>query len=85
MVENPFSPVPEKLKSTTYKVFKWVFALIFLYIVISIFSLFLSKRYQFIEQIVTLSIGGFFGFFMGYFGWRAGQILEEHFNKISKK
>jgi len=83
-MNEPVLPIPDKIKAHTYKFLKWIFALIFLYIVVSILWLFLTKP-QYVEQIVTLSIGGFIAFFMGYFGWRGGMIVEEHFIKLSKK
>ncbi len=77
-------PIPDKFKKQTYGLLKWVFFFIFLYIVVSVIGLLLTKK-DYVEQIVTLSIGGFLAFFMGYFGWRAGMLVEEHFIKLSKK
>ena len=56
---------------------------VFLHFSLTIGLLLTNEEY--IQQIVTLSIGGFLGFFMGYFGWRAAMLVEEHFIKLSKK
>ena len=40
---------------------------------------------DFLTQIATLSIGGFWAFFLGYFGWRMGQIIEEYYSQVRKK
>lgn len=48
---------------------RWFLFLILVYIIISVTVMLLTESYTFLQQIVTLSIGGFFGFFMGYFGW----------------
>lgn len=42
---------------------------------ISMIVMLFTQSYQFLQQIVTLSIGGFFGFFMGYFGWLFAQQI----------
>jgi hypothetical protein len=61
--------IPTKtLMITTYAV-RWLLFLILVYVVISVSVMFLTRSYEFLQQIVTLSLGGFFGFFMGYFGW----------------
>jgi len=39
----------------------------------------------FLTNIATLSIGGFWAFFLGYFGWRMGQIIEEYYSQIRRK
>jgi len=61
--------IPTKtLMITTYAV-RWFLFLILVYVIISVSIMFLTQSYEFLQQIVTLSLGGFFGFFMGYFGW----------------
>lgn len=61
--------IPTKtLAITTYAV-RWLLFLILVYVIISVSVMFFTKSYEFLQQIVTLSLGGFFGFFMGYFGW----------------
>lgn len=77
-------PIPDKFKKQTYGLLKWVFFFIFLYILVSTIGLLLTNK-EYIQQIVTLSISGFLAFFMGYFGWRGGMLVEEHFIKLSKK
>ncbi len=61
--------IPTKtLIITTYAV-RWFLFLILVYVIISVSIMFFTQSYEFLQQIVTLSLGGFFGFFMGYFGW----------------
>jgi len=61
--------IPTKtLMITTYAV-RWILFLILVYVIISVSIMFFTQSYEFLQQIVTLSLGGFFGFFMGYFGW----------------
>jgi len=73
-----------QLQQTTIHFLRWVFFLIFLYIG---FTIFWGLWYNplFFEQVITFSVSGFFAFFMGYFGWRLAQIIEEWFSKIPGK
>ncbi|HDO19457.1 MAG TPA: hypothetical protein ENG74_01890 [Thermoplasmatales archaeon] len=63
------SCIPTKTLALTIYAFRWFLFLILVYIVISVTVMLFTQSYNFLQQIVTLSIGGFFGFFMGYFGW----------------
>lgn len=49
--------------------FRLLLLVVLVYIVTSTLIMFLTQSFSFLRQVVTLSIGGFFGFFMGYFGW----------------
>ncbi len=49
--------------------FRLLLLIILVYIVTSTLIMFFTESFSFLKQVVTLSIGGFFGFFMGYFGW----------------
>jgi len=68
-------------KQIGYHVVSLVFTLIL--VLIAITTVF-AVIYQpgFIRDIISYSIGGFWAFFLGYFGYRLGQILEEYFSKI---
>lgn len=55
--------------------------LILVYIVAGMVVLLITEGGEFLKQIVTLSIGGFFGFFLGYFGWVFAESIMESFNK----
>jgi len=61
--------IPTKTIAITMYALRWFLFLILVYIIISVTAMLLMESYAFLQQIVTLSIGGFFGFFMGYFGW----------------
>lgn len=80
--------VVEETTHTTLKVTKTIFITTFIVIIIatvifSIYKFLTSKNVNdFIEQIITLGIGGFWAFFLGYFGWRMGQTIETSFFKL---
>jgi len=61
--------LPIKTFTLTIYAFRWFLFLILVYVLISLTVMFFTESYEFLRQIVTLSLGGFFGFFMGYFGW----------------
>jgi len=75
-MKNHFETIHKTTVKTTVRFFKWIFFIIFLYIGFSIIYSFWHNP-EFFEQVVALSVGGFFAFFMGYFGWRLAQIIEE--------
>jgi hypothetical protein len=60
------------MKVTLYAL-RWVFFLIFLFIIIGIIALFATGGENHIQNILGYSITGFFTFFMGYFGWILAQ------------
>lgn len=72
--------IPTKtLMITTYAI-RWILFFILVYVIISVGIMFFTQSYQFLQQVVTLSLGGFFGFFMGYFGW----LFADHLVKWLK-
>ena len=83
--------VVEETTHTTLKVTKTIFISIFIIIIIatvvfSIYKILFSENLNvFLEQIITLGIGGFWAFFLGYFGWRMGQTIEVSFYKLKWK
>ena len=61
------------------------FILIIIYtVVVTIWGM-LQKGTGFLEDIATLSVGGFWAFFLGYFGWRLGQTIEQYLLSMKKK
>jgi len=64
------------IKVTLYAL-RWIFLLILIYVIISIIMLIYYERYGFLAQIVSMSVGGFFAFFTGYFGWMFAQSIME--------
>jgi hypothetical protein len=64
------------MKVTIYAL-RWIFLLIFLFIIIGIFVLFLTGGQNYLQVILGYSITGFFTFFMGYFGWILAQGIIE--------
>lgn len=83
--------VVEKTASTTVKftktIVKIIFILIIVYtIIVSLYIFFTTEsRDEFVTNIATISVGGFWAFFLGYFGWRMGQTIEEYLSHIRKK
>jgi hypothetical protein len=70
----------------TFTLLKIIFLIIIVYtVIISIYILFTPDAQEFLIDIVTLSIGGFWAFFLGYFGWRMGQNLEDYLAHMKKK
>lgn len=69
--------IQDKTVSTTMSLLRWIFLIILIYVVLTMLWGFWDRGGEYIRDIATLSIGGFFAFFLGYFGWRLGQELEE--------
>jgi hypothetical protein len=70
------------VKTAKYSIsfIRWVFFFLVLYIsVVTAWGYFVSGD-EFVQNIATLSVGGFWAFFFGYFGWRMGESLEKHFS-----
>lgn len=68
-----FEDIPTKTMQMTLHALRWVFLLIFLFIIVGIVALFLTGGQNYIQIIIGYSIAGFFTFFMGYFGWILAQ------------
>ena len=82
--------VVEKIESGTVKftikMIKIVFVLIVIYTAIVTIWLFLETgAEEFLTNVATISVGGFWAFFLGYFGWRMGETVEDYFIHIKKK
>jgi len=70
----------------TFRIVKLAFIIILIYtILVSLWIYFRAEPDEFLTEVATLSIGGFWAFFLGYFGWRMGQTIEEYFTQIKKK
>ena len=69
--------LPQKTVKVTVYALRWIFLLIFVFIIIGIFVLFLTGGQNYIQIIIGYSIAGFFTFFMGYFGWILAQGIIE--------
>ncbi|MCD6236429.1 MAG: hypothetical protein J7K13_00550 [Thermoplasmata archaeon] len=67
------------LKTFTFAAYalRWILLMVLVYIITSTTLMLFTQSYSFLQQIVTLSIGGFFGFFMGYFGWIFAHELTQ--------
>ena len=71
----------------TITIVKIVFVLILAYTIIISLYLFFNSEDQgqwLFTNIATISVGGFWAFFLGYFGWRMGQIIENYFMHMRK-
>lgn len=65
----------------TSHVFKIIFIILAAYIGVVTFYGYISSGDEFLHTIASLSVGGFWAFFFGYFGWRLGQSLEDYLVK----
>jgi len=71
----------------TVTMVKIIFILIIVYTAFVTIWFFLSSPTpeKFLENIATISVGGFWAFFLGYFGWRLAQSIEVYFYDMRKK
>ena len=69
--------IPLKTMRVTIYALRWIFLLIFLFIIVGIVLLFVTGGQSYLQAIVGYSITGFFTFFMGYFGWILAQGIIE--------
>lgn len=80
--------IVKKSADTTLHVTKhfiiWIFLLLSIGITLITLIGYISSGVD-ISTIASLGIGGFWAFFFGYFGWRLGQEVEEHFRWRNKK
>ncbi|UCB58862.1 MAG: hypothetical protein JSV67_00780 [Thermoplasmatales archaeon] len=53
-------------------------------IIVTIWQFFSTEKEEFLRNIATISVGGFWAFFLGYFGWRMGQTIELYFHNLKK-
>lgn len=83
--------VVEETTHTTLRVTKTIFIIVFIIMILvtvifSLYTFVTSKDLaSFLERIATYCIGGFWAFFLGYFGWRMGQTIETSFFKLRWK
>jgi hypothetical protein len=88
--QHPRRKAMQVVEKTTLKVTKTIFIFVFFVMIIvtviySIYTFLSSKNLaSFLEGILTLGIGGFWAFFLGYFGWRMGQTIEIYFHNLRK-
>jgi len=84
-MKKQFKKIQETTLQTTVSFLRWIFFLIFLYIGFTIiYGLWLDGM-DFINSVMTFSVSGFFAFFMGYFGWRLAELIEEWLRKTRGK
>jgi hypothetical protein len=69
--------IPFKTMKVTIYALRWIFLLIFLFIIVGIIILFITGGQSYLQIILGYSITGFFTFFMGYFGWLLAQSIIE--------
>ena len=75
-----------KTVKVTLTMVKAIFFLIIIYtVIVSIYLFFASNQEQFLTNIATISVGGFWAFFLGYFGWRMGKTLEDYLHSIRRR
>lgn len=69
--------IPFKTMKVTIYALRWIFLMIFLFIIVGIVVLFATGGQNYLQVILGYSITGFFTFFMGYFGWILAQGIIE--------
>ena len=69
--------IPFKTMKVTIYALRWIFLIIFLFIIVGISILFITGGQNYLQIILGYSITGFFTFFMGYFGWILAQGIIE--------
>ena len=69
--------IPFKTMRVTIYALRWIFLMIFLFIIVGIVVLFATGGQNYLQVILGYSIAGFFTFFMGYFGWILAQSIIE--------
>ena len=78
----------EKIPHTTVKItgkaIRWGLAIVGIYISVSMILLIVNTREEFILQIALWSQAGFWGFFMGYWGWMFADQITQSFFKLIK-
>ena len=80
-----FEDLPLKTMKVTVYALRWIFLLIFLYIISTVLILTIQGGTESVVNIVTWSVTGFFTFFMGYFGWLLAQGMIEMITGKNKK
>jgi len=84
--KNVVGKTATKTVKATKTVVKIIFILIIAYtIIISIYLFLTTDPEKFLTNIAMISVGGFWAFFLGYFGWRMGETVESHFKSMKKK
>jgi hypothetical protein len=73
----PLEELPIKTIKVTIHALRWIFLLVFLFLIIGTFILLATGAQQYFQMIVGFGITGFFTFFMGYFGWMFAQNVME--------
>lgn len=70
----------------TASIVKVIFVIIIIYtVIVSIYIFLTTDRTLFLTSVATISVGGFWAFFLGYFGWRMGQTVEVYLHNLRKK
>ena len=81
-----YSGKAKKVVGLTMTMVKIIFVIIIIYTGAVALWIFAHEGIEsFFRDIATISIGGFWAFFLGYFGWRMGQSIEMYFYNIRKK
>ncbi len=70
---------------TTFHFIKILFVILVIYISVVTLLGYIATGIDFLTNIATLSVGGFWGFFFGYFGWKLAIILEDYVKNIKNK
>jgi bacteriorhodopsin len=64
---------------------KWIFMLIFLFIIFGMVVLFLISINSYLKIIIGYSLTAFITFFMGYFGWILAEVVIDKITVNNQK
>ena len=67
--KNLLHPLSKATMNVTFRVLKWFFLLVLLYLVLGIAILLVQDGMSSVMDIIVYGIMGFVTFFMGYLGW----------------
>ena len=77
--------IPEVTIKATGRTIKYVMILVLAYTVVSMLILINEARGEFLKSIVQWSVGGFWAFFMGYWGWMFAEEITKSVRKHAIK
>jgi len=82
--KNNYQKVLKTSVEITGHTLRILLAVVVAYVVITMIFLAIQQKDAFLVNIATWSMGGFWAFFMGYFGWMIAESITKTFFKKNK-